>query len=198
MQVLAGVEQVHDLGGFGEFRGGDVPDPGGAVAENRELADVARAAAGAFGFHEVREHGGGLEGGDVAGGVPVPDRIAVLVKPVLGEEDSELDLAGAGPAVFALAGPSGGLLRGHGHAGAVDDGIQLVRQRGRRQRDQFAGGDQGGALPGGGALRGAAGLGCPLHALGGQVHPGQVLKQPGGLRERPGRCGFVVHHPQSR
>ena len=48
--MLAGMEQVDDLGGLGELAAGDVPDPGGAVAENRELADVARAAAGAFAF----------------------------------------------------------------------------------------------------------------------------------------------------
>jgi hypothetical protein len=44
VEVLAGVEQVHDLGGFGELAAGDVPDPGGAVAEDGELADVVRAA----------------------------------------------------------------------------------------------------------------------------------------------------------
>ena len=56
VQVLAGVEQVHDLGGLGELAAGDVPDPGGAVAEDGELADVVGAAADAFCFHEVREH----------------------------------------------------------------------------------------------------------------------------------------------
>src|SRR3984893_10448356 len=69
MQVLAGVEQVHDLGGFGELAAGDVP--GRAVAEDRELADMTGAAEDAFGFHQGREHGRELEGGDVAGGVPV-------------------------------------------------------------------------------------------------------------------------------
>ncbi|HEY6314824.1 MAG TPA: hypothetical protein VIY52_29035 [Streptosporangiaceae bacterium] len=44
MQVLAGVVQVDDLGGFGELAVGDVPDPGGAVARDRELADVIGAA----------------------------------------------------------------------------------------------------------------------------------------------------------
>jgi hypothetical protein len=56
---------------------------------------VVGAAADALGLHEVREDAGGLEGGDVAGGIPVTDRIAVLVELVLGEEDGELDLAGA-------------------------------------------------------------------------------------------------------
>ena len=66
MEVLAGVEQVHDLGGLGKFGGGDVPDPGGAVAEDGELADVVRAAADALGFYQVRERARGLEGRDVA------------------------------------------------------------------------------------------------------------------------------------
>ena len=157
MQVLAGVVEVHDLGGLGELGGGDVPDPGGAVADDGELADVVRAAADALGLHEVRERGGGLEGGDVAGGVPVPDRVPVLVQLVLGEEDGQLDLAGAGAAVLALPVPPGGLLRGHRDAGAVDDGVELVRQRGRRQRHQLAGGDQRGR-----ASREAAAGAAPL------------------------------------
>src|SRR5208283_1475755 len=66
VDVLAGVEQVHDLGGLRELGGGDVPDPGGAVAEDGELPDMVRAAAGAFGFHQVPERGGGPEGGQVA------------------------------------------------------------------------------------------------------------------------------------
>src|SRR5450631_2934352 len=40
VEVLAGVVEVHDLGGR-ELGGGDVP--GGAVAEDGELADVAAA-----------------------------------------------------------------------------------------------------------------------------------------------------------
>jgi hypothetical protein len=107
VQVLAGVEQVHDLGGLRELRGGDVPDPGGPVAEDRELPDVVRAAADAFGFHEAAEDAGRPEGGDDAGGVPVPHRVAVLAQLALGEEHGELDLAGAGAAVLAPAGPPG-------------------------------------------------------------------------------------------
>jgi hypothetical protein len=73
--------------------------------------------------------GGGLEGGDVAGRCPVPNRAAVLVQLVLGEEHGHLDLAGAGAAVLALALAPGGLRRGHGDAGAVGDDAELVRQR---------------------------------------------------------------------
>ena len=59
--------------------------------------------------------------------------------------------------VLSLAVPPGGLLRGHGHAGAVDCRVGLVRQRGRRERHERAGGDQHGPVPDGGR-RGAAGL----------------------------------------
>ena len=101
--MFASVVEVDDAGGLGERGGGEVPDPGGAVADEGELPDVVRAAADAFGFDQVREDARGLEGGDVAGGGPVPDRVLVLVQGVLVEEDGELDLAGAGAAVLALA-----------------------------------------------------------------------------------------------
>ena len=65
VEVLAGVVEVDDLGG-GEFRGGDAPDPGGAIAEDGELADVI-GAPDPFRFHQVPERGGGLEGRDDAG-----------------------------------------------------------------------------------------------------------------------------------
>ena len=67
------------------------------------------ATADPFRFHEVPERGRGLEGRDDAGGVPVADRVAAGVRLVLGEEDGELDLAGAGRAVLALPLPAGGL-----------------------------------------------------------------------------------------
>src|SRR5262249_59168005 len=41
VQVLAGVIQVDDLGGFREVPGGEVPDPVRAVAQDDQLADVA-------------------------------------------------------------------------------------------------------------------------------------------------------------
>jgi hypothetical protein len=100
VQVLAGVVEVDDLGGLGELRGGDVP--GGAVAEDGELADVVRAAADALGPDQVPERRGGLESRDDARGGPVADGVAVSVELVLGEEDAELDLAGAGAAVLAF------------------------------------------------------------------------------------------------
>jgi hypothetical protein len=59
VQVLAGVEQVHDPGGPGKLGGGDVPYPGGAVADDGELADMVGTAADALGLHQVREHAGG-------------------------------------------------------------------------------------------------------------------------------------------
>jgi hypothetical protein len=135
---------------------------------------VIGAAADALGFHQAREHGSGLEGGHVAGGIPVTE--------------------GSRP---RLCRPARRSLRGHRYTGAVDRGIQLVRQRGRRQRDQLAARDRLGPVPdrGGGS---AAGLGGPLDALGGQAHSAQVLQQPGSLRERPGGSSLVVHHPQAR
>ena len=196
--MLAGVEQVHDLGGLRELGGGDAPDPGGAVADDGELADVVGAAADPLRFHQVPERGGGLEGGDDAGGVPVADRVAVLVQPVLGEEDGELDLAGAGAAVLALPLPARSLPGGHGHPGAVDDRIQLVRQRRRGQGDQLPGGDQRGPAAGGRRDGAAAGLGRPLGALDGEPDACQFLQQGGCLRERDRGGGAVVHRGQAR
>ena len=143
--------------------------------------------------------GGGLEGGDDAGGRPVADRVAVLVELVLGEEDGELDLAGACPAVLALAVPPGGLLAGHGDAGAVDDGVELVRQRGRRQRDQLAGGDQPGALRA--RLPRAA---VPLASAARSTRltvsrtPASSSSRRAAPRERAGGGGQVVHRGQAR
>ena len=105
---------------------------------------MVRAAADPLRFHQVADRGGGLEGGDDAGGVLVADRVAVLVQLVPGEEGGELDLAGAGTAVLALPLLACGLPGGHGHPGAVDHRIQLVRQRRRGQGDQLPGGDQPG------------------------------------------------------
>jgi hypothetical protein len=34
VEVLAGMPDIDDLGGLGELAGGDVPDPGGAVADD--------------------------------------------------------------------------------------------------------------------------------------------------------------------
>jgi hypothetical protein len=50
---------------------------------------VIGAAADAFGFDQVAEDAGGLEGGDVAGEGPVPDRVPVVCF-VLGEEEASL------------------------------------------------------------------------------------------------------------
>ena len=77
VQVFAGVVEVHDRGGFGQDRGGEVPDPGRAVAEDDELADVVGAAAAGFGVHQGGELGGGGEAAQVAGGVRVAHRAAV-------------------------------------------------------------------------------------------------------------------------
>lgn len=59
----------------------------------------------ALGLDQVREHAAGLEGGQVRRGSGVADRVPLLVQLALGEEDSELDLVGAG------AQPPGSLCR---------------------------------------------------------------------------------------
>ena len=92
----------------------------GAVAEHDELADVLGAAAAGLGRHQGGERLGGGEAAQGAGGVGVAHRPAVFVEGGLGEQAGEFDLAGAGPAVGALAGPVGDRGRHHGHAGAVD------------------------------------------------------------------------------
>ena len=61
VQVLAGVVQVDDLGGFGEVLAGQVPDPVRAVAEDGELADVAGAAAAGLGGHQHAESAAGAK-----------------------------------------------------------------------------------------------------------------------------------------
>ena len=49
-EVLAGVVYVHDLGGVGVELPGHGPDPGGAVAEGGDLAEVLAAAAQVLGL----------------------------------------------------------------------------------------------------------------------------------------------------
>jgi hypothetical protein len=129
---------------------------------------------------------------------PVPDRVAVLVQLVLGEEDSELDFAGAGAAVFALAFAAGRFPAGHGDAGAVDDRVELVRQRRGRQRNELPGRDKRSPLPDGRGLGSAAGLGGPFDALDRQPDPGEVFQQACGLRERDCGGGPVDHRGQPR
>ena len=85
VQVLAGVVDVHDRGGFGQDRGGQVPDPGGAVAEHDELADVISAAAAGFGGHQGGELVDGGEAAQIAGGARVAHRSALLIGGGLGE-----------------------------------------------------------------------------------------------------------------
>src|SRR5205823_1550962 len=86
VQVLAGVVEVHDRGGFGQDRGGQVPDPGCAVAEHDELADVVGTAVAGLGRHQGGELACGGEAGQVAGGVRVAHGSALLVEGGLGEQ----------------------------------------------------------------------------------------------------------------
>ena len=119
---------------------------------------------------------------------------------IMGEEDAELDLAGAGAAVVALAVPPGGFLRGHRHAGAVDRGVQLVRQRGRRQRHQFAGGDQRCQVPDGGSGGGAAVLGCSSTRLTVSRTPARTSSSRAAFANGPAAAAssFIARSPGGR
>ena len=142
--MLAGVEQVVVWVASG-LGGSDAPDPGGAVADVGELADVFRAAADAFGLHQVAVDGGGLEGGDDAGGAGVPDWVAAGVQLVLGVVDASLTsrvrARPSSPSRPGLPSPWRS-----SDAGAINGGVELVRQRRGRERHQFPGGDEPGAL----------------------------------------------------
>ena len=182
VDVLAGVVEVDDLGGGGKQLIGEVPDPDRPVAEDDELADVLAAAAAGFGVHELGEPGSGFEGGQVAGGARVTDRVAVVIGAGLGEQAGEFDLAGVRPAVFALAGAALGLSRDHGHAGAVDGDVKHVRQRrGRREGHHLPGADRLSLRGDGRAGRGAVGFGGPLDPLGGQAIPASSASRPPAL-----------------
>src|ERR1019366_5327470 len=134
--------EADDLGGPGELRGGDVPDPGGAVAEDGELADVVRAAADAPGPDQVPERRAGSKVAMTLAEARSRTGQPSATGLVPGEEDGEPGLAGAGAAVLAFPLPPGGLLRRHGDAGALDGGAELAGQRGRRERDHLPGGDE--------------------------------------------------------
>lgn len=126
--MFTGVVEVHDGGGFGQDRGGQVPDPGRAVTEDDELADVIGAAAAGLGRYQGGELGGGGEAAHIAGGVRVAHRSPVGVDPGLGEQGGEFDLAGSGAPVGTLGGPvahGGGY---HRYPGAVDGDVELVRR----------------------------------------------------------------------
>ncbi len=172
---------------------GQVPDPVRAVAQDGELPDIAGAADAGLGGHQLPEPGGGLEGGQVGGRARVADRVAVLVDPGLGEHARELDLAGPGPAVLALAVPAFGLGGHHRHAGAVDGDVHLVRQVRGRQREDRAGGDGGGPRRDHRGGRGAVALGVPLDPPGADLDPGQVSEQPAARGERLGGGGPGGH-----
>ena len=197
-EVLAGMVDVDDVGGVRIERLGHGPDPGGAVADRDDLPEVLAAAAQVLGLHQAGEGVLAVEGGHVARGAGVRHRVAVVIEAGHGEEPGELDLAGAGLPVLALAWPAFGLARADRDAGAVDLDIQHVRDRLRRgQRADLAGAERGSLCadgrPGGGAGR----LGGPLDGLGVHRDPGQVGQQRGGLAERDLRAGPGDHLGQA-
>jgi len=77
VQVFAGVPDVHDLGRGGQELAGQVPDPGRAVAQDDELADVVAAAVAGLGGDQGPELVGGGEGGEVAGRAGIADGVSV-------------------------------------------------------------------------------------------------------------------------
>ena len=86
VQVLAGVVEARDLGCGGEVLAGEIPDPGGAVAEDDGLADVLDAAAAGLGGEQDAELRGGLECGQAGCGGRVADGLTVFIEPGLGEQ----------------------------------------------------------------------------------------------------------------
>ena len=195
VQVLAGVVDVDDVGGVRVELLGHGPDPGGAVAEGDDLAEVLAAAAQVLGLDQSGEGVLAVEGGHVGGGAGVHHRPAVLIQAGHGEEPGELDLAGAGLAVLAFARPAFGFAGADGHAGPVDLDVEHVGDRlGGRQRDDRAGARsrRPRLQP---AARGgrAGGLGGPLDGPGGlTVIPASPASSPAAAGERrpprrPGR-----------
>jgi hypothetical protein len=145
VQVLAGVVDVGDMGGVRVERPGHAPDPGGAVADRDDLAEVLAAAAQVPGLRQVGEGVLAVEGGHVTGGAGVHHRVPAGIHGGDGEEPGELDLAGAGVPVLAVAVAAFGFSGAHGNAGAIHLHIQHVRDRGGRgQRADRAGADRGG------------------------------------------------------
>lgn len=96
------------------------------------------AAAAGLGVHERAELLDRVEGVHVAAGVRVAHWAALVVGGGLGEQAGELDLAGAGLPVGALAVP---VQLGGGHhrnPGAVDGDVEHVRQRRGREHAHLA------------------------------------------------------------
>ena len=91
VQVLAGVLDVHDVGGVRVEGLGHGPDPGGAVAEGDDLAEVVPAAAQVLGLDEASEGVLAVGCGHVAGRAGIHHRPAVIIQAGHGEEPGELD-----------------------------------------------------------------------------------------------------------
>ena len=117
-QMLLGVLDVDDLDGVGKLLVGQVPDPGGAVAEDDlssggDEAAPLRLAMGALG--EGSRLRVGVAAGRALNGGVVADRPRVTARPALGvapfgrPRRRQLDLAGLGGAVGLLAAAPGDL-----------------------------------------------------------------------------------------
>ncbi|MCY4341996.1 MAG: hypothetical protein OXE83_00260 [Gammaproteobacteria bacterium] len=140
------MEEVDDLDGAGEVLVGEVPDPGGAVAERDAALGLLEAAALDFAQRALGERGRvgvGVAAGDALDGrvergrAGVPAWGAVRVKALGGPDGGQLGLAGLGGAVGPLAGAALRLAPAHRQAGAVEPHVEGVR-RGRTRFDRLA------------------------------------------------------------
>ena len=178
----------------GKLLGGDVPDPGGAVADDDALGGGVETAPYCLAIDALCE-GGRLRVGVAAGraldrGV-VADRPevthgpALLVTPFGRPQSGQLDLARLGRAVGLLPAAALDLGGAHRHAAAVHP--QVHRRRGAGDgfcHSAFVGGDLT-----------SQSFGTALDLLGLDAHRGQFPQQVAGRGEAEVR-GRPPHHPQ--
>src|ERR1019366_5286668 len=115
-QMLLGMESVHDLDGVGEVFSGQVPDPGGAIAQYDMARGALEAAADGFATDtpgELRGHGVGVVAGGALNGCGVGAAALIAYGDPrgvmwLGTPDSaQFNFAGLGRAIGLLAGTPG-------------------------------------------------------------------------------------------
>jgi len=179
-EVLFGVEEVDDLDGVWEVDFGELPDPGGSVAEEDSSLGVVESAAvgltedslGEGGAFRAGVGGGrGLDGGGVGDGSGVTDGAALLVAGLGGPDGAQLGLAGLGRAVGLFAVTADELGAMHGDTGAVDGHVEGGSEGARvdgRGKDLLVLGDLG-PKP----------LGCAFDVLGIDIDPGQLAQDRG-------------------
>ncbi len=132
--MLSCVVEVDDVGRFGEVRLHEVPDPGRAVTQDDHLLGFRRASPAGLRVDEGAEVLDGFQGGDVARGERVSDRVALVVGGALGEDHPELYLPGVCPPVGVFALSANGVGRHRGYPGAIYGYVQLGDRAGRSER----------------------------------------------------------------